>query len=63
MPLRGEQVRVDLLDCGARGCWVRISVNAEALWPLGLHPDQPTSRPVGVSPPARWHAAAEQRGW
>ena len=47
--------------------WVQISTYRDvkgaptyraALRPLGLHPDQPTSRPTGVSPPAWWHAAA-----
>jgi hypothetical protein len=63
MPFPPDQVRVDLLNRASHGCWVRICVTAGALWSLGLHPDQPTSRPTGVSPPARWHAAAEQRGW
>ncbi|ANZ40666.1 hypothetical protein BBK82_36375 [Lentzea guizhouensis] len=62
MPLRDDHVRIDLLNCGPRGCWVRICVTADALRPLGLHPDQPTSRPTGVSPPPWWHAA-ESRGW
>ena len=39
-----------------------VRVDAAALWRLGLHPDQPTSRVTGPSPPAWWHAAAE-RGW
>lgn len=63
MPIPGDQVRIDLLNCGPNGFWVRVSVTADALRPLGLHPEQPTSRATGESPPAWWHAAAEQRGW
>lgn len=63
MPFPPEQVRIDLPNSGPRGCWVRISVAAGALRPLGLHPDQPASHALGESPPAWWHAEAEKRGW
>ena len=59
-------VRFDLA-CGRdpdgrwRG-WFRVMIRAEALRPLGLHPDQPTSTPVGPSPPGWWHAGAERSG-
>lgn len=62
MPFADEDVRIDLM-CGRGEGTIGISVRADALWPLGLHPEQPTARPTGPSPPAWWHAAAEQRGW
>ncbi|GIH14394.1 hypothetical protein [Rugosimonospora africana] len=64
MPLRDDDVRIDLA-CGPapdgrwRG-WFSVRVRAHALWPLGLHPDQPTSRVTAPSPPAWWHAEAER---
>jgi hypothetical protein len=65
MPLRGDDVRVDLAcGCdadGSRHGWYHIRVRADALRPLGLHPDQPTSRLIAPSPPAWWHAEAERR--
>ena len=54
MPIRDDDTRVDLI-CGRdpdgrpRG-WYRISVRADALRPLGLHPDQPLSRRIGSFP-------------
>ncbi|WP_418960970.1 hypothetical protein [Streptomyces tritici] len=63
MPFRPDDLRIGL-SCGPgpdgrwRG-WFDVRVRAEALPPLGLHPDQPTSRPT-ASPPAWWHAAAER---
>jgi len=66
MPFADEQVRIDLwCGRGAGGRWhgrVGISVDAEALRRLGLHPDQPTAVVRGPSPPAWWHAEAE-RAW
>ncbi|GGV61313.1 hypothetical protein GCM10010277_66160 [Streptomyces longisporoflavus] len=65
MPFPPDEVYVDHM-CGPgpdghwRGSFV-IHVRADALRPLGLHPDQPTSRAVGPSPPGWWHAAAERR--
>ncbi|GAA1393898.1 hypothetical protein [Catellatospora coxensis] len=68
MPLAEDAVRVGLA-CGPdrdgrwRG-WYDIRVRAGELWTLGLHPDQPSARVTGPSPPAWWHAAAEHRaGW
>ncbi|MBP2330087.1 hypothetical protein JOF56_010472 [Kibdelosporangium banguiense] len=58
MPIRGEEIRIDLM-CGPDGCWVGISLSADALWRLGLHPAQPTSKIVGPSPPAWWRFAAD----
>lgn len=37
--------------------WIGLSVDARALWRLGLHPDQASSVVDGPSPPAWWHAA------
>ena len=54
MPFRDDEVRIDLLNCGPRGCWVRISVEADALRRLGLHPDQPTSHLTAAWPPVHW---------
>ncbi|MFC5106794.1 hypothetical protein [Kibdelosporangium philippinense] len=34
-------------------CWCGVSVTADALRRLGLHPDQPTSKIVGKTP--WWH--------
>jgi hypothetical protein len=64
MPFQDDEVTIGLA-CGrdddgrARG-WYSVQVRAEALRHLGLHPDQPTSRVTGPSPPAWWHAAAER---
>ncbi|MEV0117526.1 hypothetical protein AB0H77_30525 [Streptomyces sp. NPDC050844] len=41
--------------------WFTVHVRSSALRPLGLHPDQPTSKATGPSPPGWWHAAAERR--
>ncbi|WP_031485232.1 hypothetical protein [Streptomyces bicolor] len=64
MPLRADEVRVDrVCGPGADGRWrssVIIHVDAGALWPLGLHPDQPASVVNGPSPPGWWHAAGER---
>ncbi len=64
MPFPADAVQVDLA-CGpdADGRWhgwFAIRVDGDALRPLGLHPDQPTSKIIGPSPPAWWHAAAER---
>ncbi|MBT2368040.1 hypothetical protein J7E88_22670 [Streptomyces sp. ISL-10] len=40
--------------------WFSVDVRADALRRLGLHPDQPTARADGPSPPGWWHAAAER---
>lgn len=67
MPLADDEIRIDHM-CGrddTTGHWwgfIDVKADAGALRRLGLHPDQPTSRPVGPSPPAWWHAAAE-RTW
>ncbi|MFD3700336.1 hypothetical protein ACFWUZ_30125 [Streptomyces sp. NPDC058646] len=37
-----------------------IRVHADALPRLGLHPGQTNAKVIGVSPPGRWHAAAER---
>jgi len=63
MPFGPDEVLINL-TCG-RGAgghwwgWYSIRVRADRLRTLGLHPDQPTSRIVGPSPPALWHAEAE----
>ena len=65
MPFGPDDVLIDLA-CG-RGAdghwwgWHSIRARADSLRALGLHPDQPTSRIVGPSPPAWWHADAERR--
>ena len=66
MPFADDEVRVDL-RCGPdeTGRWhgyFSVGVEAGALRRLGLHPDQPTSRVIGPSPPAWWHAECE-RTW
>ncbi|MGI5205474.1 hypothetical protein ACQEU6_28325 [Spirillospora sp. CA-108201] len=64
MPFENDEVTIGLA-CGrdpdgrVRG-WYSVQVRADALRRLGLHPDQPTSRVAGPSPPAWWHAAAER---
>ncbi|MEU8530192.1 MULTISPECIES: hypothetical protein [Streptomyces] len=64
MPFRPEDIGWSL-SCGPgpdgrwHG-WFDVRVRAEALRPLGLHPDQPTARPAAGSPPAWWHAAADR---
>jgi len=56
MPLSTNDILCHL-SCGAgddghwHGWW-SIHVKAEALRPLGLHPDQPSSVVQGPSPPA-----------
>nr|BFE57430.1 hypothetical protein GCM10020063_019560 [Dactylosporangium thailandense] len=64
MPFADDEVRIGLA-CGpdASGKWhgfYDVRVDAAALWRVGLHPDQPTSRIVGPSPPGWWHAEAER---
>ncbi|HTJ36629.1 MAG TPA: hypothetical protein VL738_25695 [Dactylosporangium sp.] len=66
MPFGEDEVVIDLM-CGPdeTGKWhgyFGIKVDAEALRRVGLHPEQPTSKIVGPSPPKWWHAEAE-RGW
>lgn len=61
MPFVEEELRWDLAcrreaDGHWRG-WISLSVEARALWRLGLHPDHPSSAVNGPSPPAWWHAA------
>ncbi|MFD7908396.1 MULTISPECIES: hypothetical protein [unclassified Kitasatospora] len=41
--------------------WYDVRLPADALRPLGLHPDQPTATANGPSPPGWWHAEAERR--
>ncbi|WP_149182974.1 hypothetical protein [Streptomyces sp. TRM49041] len=41
--------------------WIDVRVPPDGLRRLGLHPDQPTSRPGHPSPPGWWHADAERR--
>jgi hypothetical protein len=65
MPLRPDDIGFDLA-CGPDAYgrwhgWFKIRVRADALRPLGLHPDQPTSVMITPSPPAWWHAEAERR--
>ncbi|MEE1749552.1 MULTISPECIES: hypothetical protein [unclassified Streptomyces] len=64
MPIPAGELHCDLVcapgpDGHWRG-WITVRVRASALRPLGLHPDQPTSRPTAPSPPGWWHAAAER---
>ncbi|GAA3818412.1 hypothetical protein FNH04_43575 [Streptomyces phyllanthi] len=40
--------------------WYGLRVRGEALWALGLHPEQPTAVVSGDSPPGWWHAAGER---
>ncbi|RSM80687.1 hypothetical protein DMH04_29605 [Kibdelosporangium aridum] len=52
-PFRDDEVRIDLMCRPGPQGWEGqcvISVQADALRRLGLHPDQPTSRIVGSSP-------------
>ncbi|MFJ8623881.1 hypothetical protein ACIRD3_13680 [Kitasatospora sp. NPDC093550] len=67
MPFPAEALRFDL-SCGIGPdgrwrCWVGVKVAAEALRPLGLHPDQPSAAVDGPSPPRWWHAEAERRSY
>ncbi|MET9226069.1 hypothetical protein [Lentzea sp. NPDC003310] len=62
MPFGSEDVRVDLM-CRPGSGVIAISVEPDALRRLGLHPEQPTSRVTGASPPAWWHAEAERLGF
>lgn len=64
MPFRPEdEIRCDLMcgvgPDGSRHGWIRVQVHPDALRRLGLHPDQPTARVDGPSPPGWWHAATE----
>ncbi|MFD8755418.1 hypothetical protein ACFV0O_31260 [Kitasatospora sp. NPDC059577] len=65
MPFATNSVRWGL-TCGIgpdghwRG-WFDVQVSADALRPLGLHPEQPTAAVDGPSPPGWWHAEAERR--
>ncbi|MFB7617506.1 hypothetical protein [Kitasatospora sp. NPDC056181] len=64
MPFASDEIRWGL-TCGRdsdghwRG-WFDVRVQAAALSRLGLHPDQPSARVTGPSPPGWWHAAAER---
>jgi hypothetical protein len=64
-PFTGDDIRIDVM-CGRyadgrpRG-WFRILIRPSALRPLGLHPDQPTSRIIGPTPPAWSRAEAMRR--
>jgi hypothetical protein len=65
MPLADDDVIIQVA-CGKDAfdrwhCGIVILVSASALWPLGLHPDQPLSRMVNPSAPKWWHAEAERR--
>ncbi|MFE7465355.1 hypothetical protein ACFU6R_14820 [Streptomyces sp. NPDC057499] len=64
MPFAPDEIRSDLAcGIGSDGHWhgwFDIRVHADALRPLGLHPDQPASGVTGPSPPGWWHAAAER---
>ncbi|GAA2242718.1 hypothetical protein GCM10010145_06300 [Streptomyces ruber] len=66
MPFAPDDIRWDLAcGIGSDGHWhgrFDVRVRAHALRQLGLHPDQPTARVTGPSPPGWWHAAAERRG-
>jgi hypothetical protein len=53
MPIQDQEIRIDLM-LGADGCSVIISVSADALRRLGLHPSQPSSKIVGPTP-AWWY--------
>jgi hypothetical protein len=64
MPFATHEIHVDHL-CGIgpdghRRGWFDVRVDPDALRRLGLHPDQPTARVIGPSPPRWWHAAAER---
>ncbi|MER7575020.1 hypothetical protein [Streptomyces sp. NPDC126514] len=65
MPFGPEQIRWRLAcGIGPDGHWwgrYEVSVRADALRKLGLHPEQPSATAVGPSPPGWWHAAAERR--
>jgi hypothetical protein len=54
MPIPGEAVRIDLVCGGPDGSTIIISVTAEALLRLGLHPSQSSSKIVGPTP-AWWY--------
>ncbi|MFD4658869.1 hypothetical protein ACFWP2_24925 [Kitasatospora sp. NPDC058444] len=65
MPFEPDAVRFDLI-CGVgpdgrwHG-WFDVRVRADALRPLGLHPEQASAPVTGASPPGWWHAEAERR--
>jgi len=64
MPFEIDEIRVDLA-CGLAADgqwhgWFSVRIRPEALRRVGLHPDQPTSKIVGPSPPRWWHEAAER---
>nr|WP_042421951.1 hypothetical protein [Streptacidiphilus anmyonensis] len=65
MPFEPDDVRINLMcGKGADGHWFgcfSVCVRGDALRPLGLHPEQPTSQVTGPSPPRWWHAAAERQ--
>ncbi|MFE0134199.1 hypothetical protein ACFWY6_21950 [Streptomyces sp. NPDC059037] len=65
MPFPPEDIYWDhMCGRGPDGHWQGsfvVHVRSSALRPLGLHPDQPTSKATDPSPPGWWHAAAERR--
>ncbi|GHF60179.1 hypothetical protein GCM10018790_42650 [Kitasatospora xanthocidica] len=65
MPFPADALRFGLAcGVGADGHWhgwYDVQVAADALRPLGLHPEQPTAAANGPSPPGWWHAEAERR--
>lgn len=64
MPFEQDEIRWGLAcGIGPDGHWhgwFDIRIQADALRRLGLHPDQPTAKVIGPSPPHWWHAAAER---
>jgi hypothetical protein len=49
MPILDRECRIDLMR-GPDGCSVVISLSADALLRLGLHPSQPSSKIFGPTP-------------
>nr|WP_286251982.1 hypothetical protein [Streptomyces graminofaciens] len=65
MPFGGDEFTWDRMCApdpadGRWRAWVTVRVRAEALWRLGLHPDQAASVGGSASPPGWWHAAGER---
>jgi hypothetical protein len=64
MPFEPDEI-YSRLGCGVtpdgrRYGWIDVHIHPDALRRLGLHPDQPSARVTGPSPPGWWHAAAER---